>query len=330
MSFIRYVKDYMVSILIVIFSFILVCLSMKLFKLPSEIIIFICFMYIGSFCVVFLYNYFRKYKFYSNLVKNTNMIDKKYLVHETINKPEFYEGDMIYQVLCDIDKSMLESVNIYKNDIDDFRDYLEMWIHEVKIPISSLIIMFHNDKNNKYNSVIRRLDNYIDQILYYVRSNNTSYDFMFKKVNVNKLVNEVIINNKEELLSNNISIFNDTYGYVYSDSKWLLFMINQIINNSIKYKKDKDSIIKIYSENNTLCIYDNGIGIKKCDINRVFDKSFTGYNGRGNVKSTGMGLYICKRLCDRLGHKISIESCDKEYTLVKIEFGYNDYYITKE
>ena len=106
--------------------------------------------------------------------------------------------------------------------------------------------------------------------------------------------------------------------------------LNQIINNSIKYKKDNDSIIKIesFKENDKtiLSIYDNGIGINKKDIKNVFKKSFTGENGRNLSKSTGMGLYIAKRLCDKLGHKILIELEKNEYTIVKIIFGNNDYY----
>ena len=115
-----------------------------------------------------------------------------------------------------------------------------------------------------------------------------------------------------------------------SDKKWLEFIINQIINNSIKYKKENESIIKIESSENKdkviLEIYDNGIGIPEKELKRVFDKSFTGTNGRDKVKSTGMGLYIIKKLCDKLGHNISIESKENEYTEVILEFGKNDVY----
>ena len=150
-------------------------------------------------------------------------------------------------------------------------------------------------------------------------------------------INPILINSltkKFNLDPNKLTILykitNIKENKVLTDSKWLEFILNQIINNSIKYKKDNDSIIKIESlkenDKTILSIYDNGIGINKKDIKNVFKKSFTGENGRNLSKSTGMGLYIAKRLCDKLGHKILIESEKNEYTIVKIIFGNNDYY----
>ena len=203
--------------------------------------------------------------------------------------------------MCDINKSMIENVSSYINSTKDFKDYIEMWIHEVKIPISSLILMTHNHKNQvpkEYTEEIKRLDNYIDQILYYVRSNYTSEDFIFKKVKLEKIISSVALKNKDDLLENKIDLIVDIKNTeVYTDTKWLEFILNQIINNSIKYKKDiPNSYIQINAieDNNqiTLFIKDNGIGIPKSDISNVFKKSFTGTNGRDKIKSTGMGLYI--------------------------------------
>lgn len=120
---------------------------------------------------------------------------------------------------------------------------------------------------------------------------------------------------------------------VCTDSKWLEFILNQIISNSIKYRDEKKtdgSIIKIYVVKNdkstVINIYDNGIGISSADLPRIFDKSFTGENGHAYSKATGMGMYIVKNLCEKLGHKITIESVKGEYTLVSIEFFKNDFY----
>ena len=237
--------------------------------------------------------------------------------------------------MYDINKSMIENVSSYINSTKDFKDYIEMWIHEVKIPISSLILMTHNHKSQvpkEYIEEIKRLDNYIDQILYYVRSNYTSEDFIFKKVKLEKIISSVALKNKDDLLENKIDLIVDIKNTeVYIDTKWLEFILNQIINNSIKYKKDvPNSYIQINAteDNNqiTLFIKDNGIGIPKSDIPNVFKKSFTGTNGRDKIKSTGMGLYIAKKLCTKLGHKIEIESEEKEYTIVKIIFGKNKLY----
>ena len=262
-------------------------------------------------------------------------LDKKYLILEMLNKPNFYEGELFYQILYDINKSMIENVKEYNLSITDFKEYVEMWIHEVKIPIASLTLISHNHQNEidkKYIEQIRKLDNYIDQILYFVRSENVEKDYIIKEKKLQEIIKNVALKNKDDLLENAVRLDVDVHNEkVLTDSKWLEFILNQIINNSIKYKrKNTESYIKIKANEDKdrlyLTICDNGIGIPKSDIKRVFDKSFTGENGRTMTKSTGMGLYIAKKLCDKLGHKITVESEINEYTKITIIFTKNNFY----
>lgn len=338
MSFFRFVKDNKVNILVSLLLFILVILLMFTFQVNSFLIIISIIFFLSSFIFLLLYNYFRKKKFYNELINNTKLLDKKYLVLETLNEPSFLEGKILYDSLYQIDKSMNERIKLYEKNLSDFKEYVEMWIHEVKIPLSSLSLMCHNHHNEidkKYLNQINKLDNYVDQVLYYVRSNDVEKDFLIKKTNLEKVINSVMIKNKDEILLNNITVSVENLNvFVYTDTKWLIFIINQILNNSIKYKKKNgNSLIKIYATEEkdlvNLFIYDNGIGINKSDITRVFDKTFTGENGRKDANSTGMGLYIVKKLIDKLGHKISISSKENEYTEVKITFGKNDLYNIK-
>mgnify|MGYP000085073301 FL=1 len=338
MSFFRFVKDNKVNILVSLLLFILVILLMFTFQVNSFLIIISIIFFLSSFIFLLLYNYFRKKKFYNELINNTKLLDKKYLVLETLNEPSFLEGKILYDSLYQIDKSMNERIKLYEKNLSDFKEYVEMWIHEVKIPLSSLSLMCHNHHNEidkKYLNQINKLDNYVDQVLYYVRSNDAEKDFLIKKTNLEKIINSVMIKNKDEILLNNITVNVENLNiFVYTDTKWLIFIINQILNNSIKYKKKNgNSLIKIYATEEkdlvNLFIYDNGIGINKSDITRVFDKTFTGENGRKDANSTGMGLYIVKKLIDKLGHKISISSKENEYTEVKITFGKNNLYNIK-
>lgn len=338
MSFLRFVKDNKVNILVSLLLFILVILLMFTFQVNSSLIIISIIFFLSSFIFLLLYNYFRKKKFYNELINNTKLLDKKYLVLETLNEPSFLEGKILYDSLYQIDKSMNEHIKLYEKNLSDFKEYVEMWIHEVKIPLSSLSLMCHNHHDTidkKYLNQINKLDNYVDQVLYYVRSNDAEKDFLIKKTNLEKVINSVMIKNKDEILLNNITVNVENLNiFVYTDTKWLIFIINQILNNSIKYKKKNgNSLIKIYATEEkdlvNLFIYDNGIGINKSDITRVFDKTFTGENGRKDANSTGMGLYIVKKLIDKLGHKISISSKENEYTEVKIIFGKNDLYNIK-
>lgn len=338
MSFLRFIKDNKVNILVSLLLFILVILLMFTFQVNSFLIIISIIFFLSSFIFLLLYNYFRKKKFYNELINNTKLLDKKYLVLETLNEPSFLEGKILYDSLYQIDKSMNERIKLYEKNLSDFKEYVEMWIHEVKIPLSSLSLMCHNHHDTidkKYLNQINKLDNYVDQVLYYVRSNDAEKDFLIKKTNLEKVINSVMIKNKDEILLNNITVNVENLNiFVYTDTKWLIFIINQILNNSIKYKKKNgNSLIKIYATEEkdlvNLFIYDNGIGINKSDITRVFDKTFTGENGRKDANSTGMGLYIVKKLIDKLGHKISISSKENEYTEVKIIFGKNDLYNIK-
>lgn len=331
----KYLLDKAIPIITSILGLVFTILMMNAFKVDNnlKIALIIIFFIIAFFNIIF--DYLKKYKFYKNLLNTLDTLDKKYLILEMLEKPNFYDGKIFYQILYDINKSMNENVKEYSLSINDFKEYVEMWIHEVKIPIASLTLISHNHQNEidkKYVEQIRKLDNYIDQILYYVRSENTEKDYIISEKKLQDIIKNVALKNKDDLLENNVRLDVEVDNEkILTDAKWLEFILNQIINNSIKYKRnDVDSYIKIESVKDKdkiyLSIYDNGIGIPNGDITRVFEKSFTGTNGREKVKSTGMGLYIAEKLCKKLGHKIIIESKVRKYTKVTIIFLKNNFY----
>ena len=331
----RYLKDKLYFIILFLTFLSLIILLLVGFKVSLELIIVIISLLVIFAILVLIIEYLKKRNFYNEFINIVDKLDKKYLVIEMLNPPNFQEGEILYNKLYGINKSMLENIKNYEISMNDFKDYIEMWIHEVKIPLSSLVLMIHNNKNNissKMVDQVNRLDNYVDQVLFYVRAENAEKDYLIKKTYLNKVINKIALKNKDYILENNID-FNvlNCEKKVLTDSKWLEFIIDQIINNSIKYKRDiASSFIKIYTEENNeeirLIIYDNGIGIDAKDLPRVFDKTYTGTNGRLKSKSTGMGLYIAKNLCEKLGHKIAIESKVNEYTKVIITFNKESIY----
>lgn len=331
----RYLKDKLYFIILFITFLSLIILLLVGFKVSLELIIVIISLLVIFAILVLIIEYLKKRNFYNEFINIVDKLDKKYLVIEMLNPPNFQEGEILYNELYEINKSMLENIKNYEISMNDFKDYIEMWIHEVKIPLSSLVLMIHNNKNNissKMVDQVNRLDNYVDQVLFYVRAENAEKDYLIKKTELNKVINKIALKNKDYILENNIcfSVL-DCEKKVLTDSKWLEFIIDQIINNSIKYKREiVSSFIKIYTEENNeeirLIIYDNGIGIDAKDLPRVFDKTYTGTNGRLKSKSTGMGLYIAKNLCEKLGHKIAIESKVNEYTKVIITFNKESIY----
>lgn len=335
MNFKVYLKNNALYISLFIFITFLITTLLLLFSVNKSLIFIIFLILISFFLFIILYDYNIRKRFYNHIGENLKMLDQKYLILETVVEPTFLDGKIMCEMLYEIDKSYLENIHNIKKNMDDFKDYVEMWIHEVKLPISSLVLMCHNHKNEfdqKYLKQVNKIDKYLDQILYYARSNCAERDFLIKEVDIDDIVNKVLIKNKDDILEQNISVrVNLNEKKVHTDSKWLEFILNQIINNSIKYKDlKKESKIEIYSEviNNSinLVVYDNGIGIPNNDIDKVFNKSFTGANGRKNVNSTGFGLYIVKKLVDKLGHKIYVDSELNKYTKVIIEFGMNDLY----
>ena len=213
---------------------------------------------------------------------------------------------------------------------EDYKEYIELWIHEIKIPIATSKMIIENNKNEITKSIYEELDkieNYTEQALFYARSNTANKDYIIKKTNLEKIVNNVILKNKAELIHKKIQLdIHDINVEVKTDSKWVIFILNQIINNSIKYKKQNENLkIEIFTkkQKESICLYikDNGMGIKKGEITRVFEKGFTGSNGRIlNKKSTGIGLYLCKKLCDKLGMAIELNSEENVGIEIKLIF----------
>lgn len=333
MKFFSFVKSKCLFLSINFFMYFVVLLLFFAFKVDISLIIAFTVLFISVNIVNLLIEYFSKRKFYNQLINNVDKLDKSYLVLETLKEPNFYEGKLLYNSLYEINKSMNENVMEFSRQVSDFKNYIEMWIHEVKIPLASCMLKLHNNRDKLNENMmlqLNRIDDYLEQVLYYVRSENASKDYFISKVNLEKCVNSVLVKNKDYLLDMDISLDVRNVDFeVYTDAKWFMFIINQILNNSIKYKS-KNSIIKIYAIRNpsnvVLVIEDNGKGISLADLPRVFEKSFTGSNGRDNVKSTGMGLFIVKNLCDKLGHNIEIKSVQGEYTRVEISLSDNNFY----
>lgn len=196
-------------------------------------------------------------------------------------------------------------------------------------------MIIENNKTNVTKSIdeeLQRIENYIEQALFYARSNTVEKDYYIKKVKLKDIVYESIKKNKNVLIQEKVSInLHDLDLEVNTDSKWIGFILNQIIANSIKYKKvDCRLEIEIYAkqgkENVILYIKDNGIGIKEGEITRVFEKGFTGTNGRlVGKKSTGIGLYLCKNLCNKLGIQIELSSILDGGTKVQLVFPKSSY-----
>ena len=335
MRFRDYIKEKMVLIIGTILALVSVEILLLAYNISILIRVYCAFIIVFVMALAILIEYKKKKDYYNELIKNMEDLGEKYLISEIIKTPNFIEGKILKEVLQDTGKSMLENVNYYKNIQEDYKEYIELWIHEVKIPIAASKLIIENNKNEITKNIDEELDkveNYTEQALFYARSNAVEKDYIINKTNLKEIVNGAILKNKTTLLNEKISIelTNLKSEEVYTDSKWAVFIVNQIIQNAIKYSKKDDKRIEISSKekNDKVILYikDNGIGIKKGEITRVFERGFTGENGRIiGQKSTGIGLYLCKKLCEKLGLGIELNSEKDEGTEVRIIFPKNSY-----
>lgn len=270
MNFKLFLKEKAITILLLLFGIITIEIFLMAYNVGLFIKIYIPHIIMGLYVVSIAIEYFKKKKFYDNLSNMLKELEEEYLITEIINTPDFLEGKILKNTIETIDKSMLENVNKYKYMTEDYKEYIELWIHEIKIPIATSKMVIENNKNAITKSIDEELDkveNYIEQALFYARSNTVEKDYYIRKVVLKEIVNESIKKNKSSLIQEKISIdIHDLDIEVNTDNKWIVFILNQIIQNSIKYRRKENSAIEIYAnqgkENVILYIKDNGIGIE--------------------------------------------------------------------
>lgn len=329
MKFKDFIKDKKIEIIFMLFSTMSIEIILLAYQIQLIVRVYVVASIILSLLISMLIEYYSKKSYYNNLLEKLDELDQKYLLSEVISKANFQDGNLFKEILEETGKSMLENVNKYKYAQEDYKEYIELWIHEIKTPISASKLIIENNKNQVTKNIEEELDkieNYTEQALYYARSNTVEKDYIITKTNLKDIVNMSIIKNKTIILNNKIELdIHDLEKQVYTDSKWVVFILNQVIQNSIKYSKKENKLIEIYAEEQkekvTLYIKDNGLGIKKSELLRVFEKGFTGENGRIiGKKSTGIGLYLCKKLCDKLQLAININAEQNVGTEVTIVF----------
>ncbi|MDM0593808.1 sensor histidine kinase [Clostridium perfringens] len=326
-----FIKERIVFIIINSLILLFTAILLIVLKVDSFAILFIVIINGAEILIYHIFDYLRKKQYYNEIKENMESLDKKYLISEVIEEGTFTESKLIYDVICKSNKAMNDEIGEFKRGINDYREYIELWVHEIKTPIATCKLLIENNESPLTESIgeeVCKLENYIDQALFYTRSNTLEKDYIIKEMSLSSCVNKVLNNNADSLIKKRVKIsLGDLEKRVYSDSKWIEFILGQIISNSIKYMNKENKELKIYCSESSkyviLNIEDNGAGISEKDISRVFDKGFTGENGRKFGKSTGIGLYLCKKLCKKLGLDITLISEEGNFTRISIIFPIN-------
>lgn len=216
--------------------------------------------------------------------------------------------------------SLKASENAAAERLSDMTDYYTMWVHQIKTPIAAMGLILQGGDDPQYSELsenLQRIEQYADMVLCYLRLDSDSTDLVIREYDLDGIVRQAVRKFSSQFIRRRLKlVYEPLDKTVLTDEKWLLFVIEQVISNAIKYTPSGE--IEIYCEEPlTLCIRDTGIGIAPEDIPRIFEKGYTGCNGRLDKKASGIGLYLCRRICGKLGHRITAES-DNTGTTIKI------------
>ena len=205
--------------------------------------------------------------------------------------------------------------------MSDMQDYFTLWAHQIKTPIAAMRLILQTKPENSAGEIegeLFRVEQYVEMVLNYLRLDSDSTDFVFKTCALDGIIRQCVRKYAKQFIRKKISLeYQGTALQVLTDEKWLCFVIEQILSNALKYTAAGS--IRIFTQGETLVIADTGIGIAPEDLPRVFEKGYTGYNGRTDKKATGIGLYLCKKILQKLGHGISISSEIGKGTRVSID-----------
>lgn len=287
-----------------------------------------------------LVTYLKRNRFFREAEHILEKTDQRYLLGELLPDSPVLEDRLYRELIRKSNKSVIERIRKIEDAQKDYREYIESWVHEVKAPITGIALLGENGRKGikieeETREIFwticlenRKIENYVEMALYYARSDEVYKDYLIQETNLREIVNEVLEQNRLLLIQNGVRAEVKCEDCAFTDKKWILFILNQLILNSVKYRSESP-VFQIYTKKQTggvtLAFQDNGTGIQQEELGRIFDKGFTGTNGRNHQRSTGMGLYLCKKLCTKLGIRIYAESVYGQGTTIFLEFPVSSY-----
>lgn len=324
MSFFTYLEEKITELLFQLFFLSLVSVVLLFYGVDMLFVVLLIIVFISIQGLLEWCMYQKKRSASRQIIDLVDGLQEAYYIADFLPKPKEFQNEAYYYALKKACKAMNDEISRITEEKQAYQDYVEGFAHEIKIPIGALSLTFDNMKNYSLKKETDKIFQLVEQMLYYARSENTEKDYFVKQLYLDEVIHKVILKFRYSLMEHKVTIdIRDIEKIVYTDEKWLIFILSQIMQNAIKYFDKQENKLTIYSQDNEtnilLMIEDNGCGIEASDISRVFEKGFTGSN-RNKANATGMGLYLSKRLCDRLGLHLDIASKEKEYTRLIITF----------
>lgn len=205
---------------------------------------------------------------------------------------------------------------------EDMAEYYTIWAHQIKTPIASMRLTLQNEDSSlsrRLSNDLFRIEQYVEMVLMFLRLDSDSTDYLFRECDLDRIIRQAVRKFSGEFINRKLQlVYEPVNAKVVTDEKWLSFVIEQVLSNALKYTPSGSITISLEAPK-TLCIQDTGMGIAPEDLPRIFEKGYTGYHGRVDKKASGIGLYLCRRICSNLGHRISAESVPDRGTTIRID-----------
>lgn len=315
-----YIRYNFIALVIALLAFGVFLGILSLYSLPLEAVGYAALLTSTFVLLVGIVNFCSFYKKHHVLEKMRASIA---FAEPTFPSPrDLIEED--YQELINIlARDRVEIISQKDKTYTEMLDYYTIWAHQIKTPIAAMGLLLQAEEINKKEELqdqLFKIEQYVEMVLQYIRMESLSGDLVFKEYSLDEIIKQGIKKYAKSFIRQKIKLnYQELSCNVLTDEKWLVFVIEQILSNALKYTPQGEISIYMDRDNlKTLVIEDMGIGIEPEDLPRVFEKGFTGYNGRADKKSTGIGLYLCKQILNKLSHTITIESTVGQGTWVKI------------
>lgn len=331
-----YLKDKGLVLLVNAAGLFFLSLFLRLSAVRTGDILIICIFWFLILTIWLAADFYRSRKHFCHLFTLLAELDQSYLISEVMEASPRLTDRLYREIIRSSNRSVIEKIHALEDCQRDYKEYIEQWIHEVKLPLTAARLLCENQpcqEDRKLLMELGKIEKKVDQVLFYARMEHAYQDYLIHPVNLRKTVLTAIAENKAYFIQSAMQIDfalpEEPPVIVSTDEKWVVFLLGQVFANSIKYCRKEGALVRIYVQRGkqklTLIVEDNGLGIPAEDLGRIFDKGFTGKNGRTGAKSTGIGLYLCKRLCDKLGIGLSCESVEGQFTRILFTFPDSDF-----
>lgn len=328
MSMMEYVKDKAGVLILNMTGMLLLSFFLSVIGNSGTDILLIVIVWTAIIFVWMSFDYDARRRYFHKLMQLLEELDERYLISEVMEKPHRIEDQIYREVLRKSNKSVIEKIHELETAQREYKEYIESWIHEVKTPLTAMELICENhpgEETKHIRNELLKVDGQVEQVLYYARMERTYQDYRIHPVDLRETVIQAVKKNRQYFIQNQMQVMVEMETvFVSTDEKWVGFLLDQIFLNAIEYRKQEEPVIRLSTERGensiSLIVEDHGVGIAKEDIGRIFQKGFTGKNGRSAGKSTGIGLYLCSRLCEKLGIGITCRSEEGAYTKMILTF----------